>query len=249
MGLLNTFGIGRLGDLRAALNLPCIEIDLMLRAAADSPFYGRITREFYATSRARHGKFPLIRSLTVGVAVCPMSASRAEYFMAIEATGRRNVKKADRLGYKFERIDFNRYLADIAEIRRSTDTRQGALPQEFLSAEVAPCRNPPAKTHLHDYPYFGVLKDGKLYAYMGVLIAGELAMIEHIYGHAAYQSDGVVPKMIVDTAGYLMECHPAVKYYGYGSYFGASATLRRFKKKFGFMPCRVKWLLGKKGGA
>jgi hypothetical protein len=74
-------------------------------------------------------------------------------------------------------------------------------------------------------------------------------MIEHIYGHAAYQSDGVVPKMIVDTAGYLMECHPAVKYYGYGSYFGASATLRRFKKKFGFMPCRVKWLLGKKGGA
>jgi len=233
-------------DLRSMYGLPQISIDLMLREmVGNNPFFARITEDFYRSSRKRHRKFPLIGILTHGVALCELPDSFDEYFMLIEAAGRRNVKKANRNGYKFARIDYNAYLKDIGEIRRSTDQRQGELSEDFLKGDVSRCENPESNSPMHDYPYFGVLKAGRLYAYMGVLIAGELAIIEHIYGHAKFQNDGFVPKMIVDTAGYLMEHHPSVKCYAYGSYFGASETLRRFKRKFKFLPHRVTWKLGK----
>jgi len=232
-------------DIFSLRHLPHVTIDLMLReTAGNDPFFDRITREFYRSSRTRHRKMPFIGVLTHGVALCELPETADEYFMHIEAAGRRNVKKANRNDYEFQRIDYNAYLDDIGEIRRSTDKRQGKLSEAFLTEEITRCENPESTSPTHDYPYFGVLKDGKLFAYMGVLIAGELAIIEHIYGHARVQSDGVVPKMIVDAAGYLMEHHPSVKYYGYGSYFGASETLRRFKRKFKFLPHRVEWELG-----
>jgi hypothetical protein len=225
--------------------LPRVSIDLMLQETKGNDlFFEDITKTFYSSSRKRHRKLPLIGTLTHGVALCELPESFDEYFMMIEAAGRRNVKKATRNGYQFGRIAFNSYLNDIGEIRRSATNRQGELPDAFLKKDVAPCDNPDSNSRVHDYPYFGVLKDGHLVAYMGVLVAGELAIIEHIYGHAKYQNDGIVPKMIVDTAGYLMKHHPAVKYYAYGSYFGASETLRRFKRKFKFLPYRVKWILG-----
>jgi len=240
MGIRQTFE-----DIRSLYRLPAVSIDLMLReTVGNDPFFREVACDFHRSSRRRHPKFPLIGTLTHGVALCELPKSFDQYFMYIEAAGRRNVKKANRNGYEFERIDFNAHLEDIGEIRSSTNARQGDLPEEFVKGEVGRCENPESQSGIHDYPYFGVLKNGKLYAYMGVLIAGEIAMIEHIYGHAGFQADGVVPKMIVDTAGYLLEHHPEVKYYGYGSYFGASETLRRFKRKFKFLPHKVKWDLG-----
>ena len=232
-------------DLMQLRKLSIVSIDLMLRdAMKNNAFYEKITRSFYQSSRKRHRKFPLIGVLTHGVALCELPETSDEYFMLIEAAGRRNVKKANRNGYEYKRINFNEYLEDIATIRRSTDQRQGQLSEAFMSRDVKRCENPESLSPIHDYPYFGVLKDGKLYAYMGVLVAGELAIIEHIYGHSDFQNDGIVPKLIVDTVEYLIKYHSGVKWYGYGSYFGASETLRRFKRKFRFLPYRVRWSLG-----
>ncbi len=217
----------------------------MLRSVADADrFYSKVTQDFYRDSRARHRKFPFIGTLTFGVALCPLPKFKDGYLQSIESSGRRNVKKAQRLGYDFQKIDYNSHLGDIQAIRRSTDVRQGKVDADFLEGDVVPCRNPAPCTSTHDYPYFGVLKNGRLSAYAGVLIAGELAMIEHIYGHAENHADGVVPTLLVGIAEHLAAHYPSVKYYGYGSYFGASETMRRFKRKFMFMPHRVKWILG-----
>ena len=226
-------------------NLPKVRVDLMCSSVADlDPFYDKVTRDFCREARARHKKLFFVGRLTYGVALCPLSMHNAAYLERIEASGRRNVKKAKRLGYQFQKIEYNGYLADIREIRQSTDVRQGKVDADFLAGEVVPCRNPEPRTSTHDYPYFGVLKDGRLYSYAGVLVAGELAIIEHIYGHAERHADGVVPILLVGIAEHLAAHYPAVKYYGYGSYFGASETMRRFKRKFLFMPYRVKWVLG-----
>jgi hypothetical protein len=207
-------------------------------------FYERITREFYREAVRRHPKLPLIRRLQYGVALCPLPAGFDEYFMMVEAAARRNFKKAQRNGYDVKRINYNDHLVDIRGIRASTKVRQGVMSAEFLEGKVTPCFNPPPVAMSHDYPYFGTLKDGCLVAYSGVLVAGELAMIEHIYGHAAYQADGVVPMLIIGMAEYIKKHYPSVRYYGYGSYFGAGETMRRFKRKFCFTPNRVKWVLG-----
>lgn len=232
-------------DIRALAKLPRVEVHLMLeRTHGHDPFFAQMAQDFYREANQRHRKFPLVAALEHGVALCPLPETMAAYHKLIEASARRNAKKAERLGYRFAKIQFNDHLDDIRAIRQSTEVRQGRLPDEFLNAPVAPCLNPPSRDPHHDYPYFGIVKDGHLYAYAGCLIAGELGMIEHIYGHAAHQENGIVPLMMIGIAGHLMTHHPAVRYYGYGTFFGATATMRRFKKKFHFLPHRVTWVLG-----
>lgn len=222
-----------------------VTVNLMHGEVAEhDAFYARVTTEFYRDAMRRHPKLPLIRRLQYGVALCELPARFEDYFMMVEAAARRNFKKAQRNGYAVQKINFNEHLGDIAAIRASAEVRQGGMPPDYLAGSVQPCANPDPRTHTHDYPYFGVVKEGKLVAYAGVLIAGQVAMIEHILGHAAYQSDGVVPMLIIGTAEALMSRYPSIKYYGYGSYFGAGETMRRFKRKFCFTPHRVKWVLG-----
>ena len=234
-----------LRDIITIHKLTGVTINLQHSAAADNaPFYSQVVLDFHRDARRLHPRYLLIRRFTVGVALCALPETFDEYFMAIEASARRNYKKALRNGYVFQRIAYNDFLEDIGEIRRSATVRQGELPKEFLEGEVKPCTDPPSKTAVHDYPWFGVLKDGKLLAYAGCLVSGELALIEHIYGHADYQRDGIVPMLIIGMAGHMLDHHPTVKQYGYGTYFGAGTTMRRFKRKFRFLPHRVRWELG-----
>jgi hypothetical protein len=231
---------------REVVRMPSVTVSLRCEAALENdPFYLETTRAFHQSTRRRHRKFPLIRSMEYGVALCVLPERFDDYFMMIDAAARRNYKKATRLGYRFEKIDYNQYLDDIREVRRSTPERQGRqLPSELIRDEVEPCRNPPTRTAAHDYPHFGILREGRVVAYAGCLIAGEVCMLEHMLGHVAKQSDGIVPLLIVDIARFVMDHHPDVKYYAYGTYFGAGTTMRRFKRKFRFMPHKVHWALG-----
>ncbi len=232
-------------DLGAVSQMPKRSVDLMCAATANNdPFYERIVREFHQDARKRHRKFPLIRRNQYGVALCVLPKDFDTYFMMVEAAARRNYKKALRNKYTFDRIKFNDHLADIQEVVRSTKVRQG---KEFAAWEVKPCQDPPSRTDIHDYPYFGVLREGKLVAYAGCFVAGEVCLLEQILGHAQYLEDGVVPMLVIGVAKYLMTHYPSVKYYVYGTFFGATTTMRRFKRKFGFVPHRVEWLLDRKG--
>ena len=230
-------------DLKLLLTLPEVTVRLMANASINNPFYHGLVRDYYQETKKRHRKLPLFRCFRHGVALCPLPHEFDSYFMSVEGAARRNFKKATRLGYGFRKINYNEHLDDIKDIRASTDVRQGTLPEEFLSGPVEPCRNPDSLNDVHDYPYFGVLRDGKLYAYAGCFVCGEICMLEHIYGHADHQQDGVVPKLIMSIPEYLLDHHPNVRYYSYGMFFGAGESMRRFKKKLRFLPHRVNWIL------
>ena len=227
-------------------HMPRITIDLMRdRTSGNDPFYNRLVFEFYVAARRRHCKLPLIRAFEWGVAACILPKTFDDYFMAIEAAARRNYKKALRSGYVFRNINYNDHLVDIKAIRCSTPVRQGALPKTFLEAEIRSCANPVSLSSLHDYPYFGVFKDTQLVAYGGGMVAGEVFCLEHIYGHAAFHKDGVVPMLIIGISEHLYQKHPAVRYFIYGTFFGAGSSMQRFKKKFMFFPHKVSWMLSK----
>ncbi len=234
-----------LQDLWLLLGLPHVRINLNYAATADNdPFFAGVVREFYEESRRFHPRLPLVRRERHGVSVCPLPLTFGEYFELIEASARRNYRKAIRLGYRCERIDINAHQDSIREICRSADVRQGKLPEELLRNGIGLCTDPPTRNPTHDYPWFGILRDDKLVAYAGCLVAGEICSISHILGHAAHQSDGIVPMLIIDIAESMYRNHPQVRYYRYGNFFGASPTMRRFKKKMAFVPYRVDWVLG-----
>ena len=224
--------------------MPTLSINLMLKRTVDNDqFYKKITIEWFEEARRRHPKFKVIRELEWGVAVAILPRTFDDYFMYIEASARRNYKKAKRNGYTFSKLDINKYLDDVREIRQSTDVRQGKVPEDLMYGEIERNTNPPSRNHYHDYPYVGVFKDGKLVAYASAFVGGEVCSLEHILGHADYQSDGIVPMMIIGLAEVLYKEHPAVRYFMYGTYFGAGKTLRRYKKKFRFYPHHVYWML------
>lgn len=161
----------------------------------------------------------------------------------IEASARRNINKAQRLGYTFARIDYNARRGEIAAIIRSTPVRQGPMPNQMMTGELAPIDDPPSKSVNHDYLYVGICHGSELRAYAACMVAGELFAITDVYGHHAYQADGIVPLLLSETVKYARTHHPQARYCMYDKYFGASQSLRRFKKKFGFLPHKVQWLL------
>lgn len=225
------------------ISLPYVEINLRGgETKGNDPFFGWVVRNFHRTSTRRHPKFPLIRHYEYGITLCPLTGNFDDYFKAIESAARRNYKKACRLGYVFERIDCKQYVDDMTAIVRSTPVRQGRpMPARFFTDGISAPDNPASNSNLHDYPYFGIVRDGRLHAYASCLIAGDICSIETIYGHADHQADGIVPMLLIDIARTMVKHNPDVKYYSYGTYFGASETMQRFKRKFGFIPCRVRW--------
>jgi hypothetical protein len=229
--------------LREISNLPSVSIDLMVsETRKNHPFFRQVTRQFHENATRRHAKFPLIRKFEYGVAVSLLKSTPQPYSDRVGSTAKRNLKKALRLGYRFERIDYNQHLDDITAIHRSSKTRQGrAMPEHFFTARAPSIIDPPSTNPTHDYPYFGIFKGDALVAYASCLVAGELCTIETLYGHDDHHADGVIPLLLVSMADHLIAHHPKVAYYVYDTYFGASETMRRFKRKFLFHPHRVTW--------
>lgn len=231
-------------DLKALKEIPELTINLMLETTKHNDFYRDLTLDYYKDACKRHPKFPWVRRLEWGVAVCILPDDFDDYFMMVEGAARRNYKKATRLGYTFDILDYNNRLDEVTAIHHSTDNRQGKLPKEFINSAATAHHNPPTKDPEHDYPYFGVFdKEGVLVAYASCFIAGEYCNIQRIFGHAAYQSDGCVPLLILSIANHLLQSYPKVRYYAYGTFFGASVSMKRFKRKFHFLPHRVHWKL------
>jgi len=232
-------------DMLAVRKMPRVTVDLMYRETeGNEAFYLEMVEEYYRFTQQRHRKFPLIRNDQYGVALAVLPGTFDEYFMMVEASARRNFKKAKRCGYTFDRIEHNDHMADIREIWQSTDVRQGKVPDYVAGGQVTPATHPPSKTAVHDYPYFGVFKNDKLVAYAGCAVSGELCAIEQIYGHAEHHAYGVVPMLVIGVAGYTLEHYTNVKYYTYDTLLGASVNMKRFKRKFVFQPYKVRWVLG-----
>lgn len=223
--------------------LPKTIVDLMCRQTEhNDSFYQQLVHDFFRSARRRHQRFPLVGQMTHGVALCDLAGR--DFFDLIEASGRRNVKKARRLGYVTTPIEFNTNRAAIMVILRSAPERQGEMPTHILEQTLPECKDPPSHHRAHAYEYYGVSKDKRLVAFAGVFVAGEAVMIEQIYGHADFLADGVVPMLLVDMQKQCFEKHPDARFYIYGTFFGGGESFRRFKKKFGFLPHRVKWQLG-----
>lgn len=225
--------------------MPTVSINLQAERIDDeNQFYRTITEQFYKDANKRHRKIPLFKSMVHGVALSDISGGFDGYLAGIESSARRNYKKALRNGFTSRPIDYNQHLDEIWAIRRSTPVRQGELPDAFLNTPPPRRTDPVSTSKTHDYRYFGVFnKEEVLVAYAGCFIAGELMMIEHIYGHFDYQSFGVVPMLLISMAQHAEQDHSAVRYYAYGTFFGASPTMKRFKKKFCFLPHKVLWQL------
>src|SRR5438552_8138893 len=168
------------------LAMPRVSVDLMLHAARDNhPFYAKLVTRYRAEAIRRHRKYRVIGQHVHGVALCELPESFEKYYYLIEASARRNHKKAQREGCSVGRIRYNDHLEQIRAIWQSSYVRQGnAMPQRCQNGSVRRCEDPPSRNPVHDYAYFGAFLNGRLIGYCGCMIAGEYCGIHQILGHA-----------------------------------------------------------------
>jgi hypothetical protein len=227
-------------------DMPRITVDLMYKdVKVADPDYAKFVREFYNAANRRHPKYLIFKTNEVGMTLAPLPKTGDEYFASIESSARRNYKKAVREGCTFERLIYNDHLKEIGVIWQSTPDRQGREMSAEFKFDVAPKNtNPIPKTSTHLYPSYGVFLKGQLIAYADCFVAGEVAIVQRVFGHANFYDYRPVPQLFIEIAMELIKNHTNVKYLSYGMYFGAGETMQRFKRKFGFIPHRVSWNLG-----
>jgi hypothetical protein len=232
-----------------SFSLPKASINLMLEKTRDNdPFYADMVKRFYGIANARHPKLFFIKQFQYGFALCHMPPSFDDYFGSLKKSARWNYRKALRTGYEVKRFDANTKRQEIAEIMRSTPVRQGKLPKEIREGHFPEIKDPPSLSPFHDFFYIGAFRHGKLCAYASCAIMGELCNLNDIFGHVAYENDGLVPMLLISIAEQIYHKYPSVKYYAFGTYFGARASMRQFKRKFQFHPYHVSWILQSPNG-
>lgn len=190
-----------------------------------------------------HFAFPLHRQLVRGYEVCsvlPNPGTKLAW-RAGHRTARKRADRAERLGYRSDRIRREEHEDAIFAINTSLDERQGRPMSggyrerpNFLPLPDYPCDRHAIRT-------YGVLDvRGVLVAYLWLYRSGELALVSSILGHGEHLANDVM---------YLLFQGVVVAQSGLGGYFvynradSGTDGLRYFKAKLGFEAMEVEWAL------
>jgi hypothetical protein len=188
------------------------------------------TRAAYDHFTRPHPKYKLFRNKSMGMALIDLSGftSAEAYLEAVceDVRGAPQSRKAESRGYALREIDRDGYLEDIAQINIDADQRQ---PKTVFD---------PFDGHERCRCYGAFDPGGRLVAYCNVGLYGNFASADEL---AAYKNrDGVMYLMLTGIVCQLIE-ERGIDYFMYDSFLEAKAGQRKFKRRLGFRPYRVRY--------
>jgi hypothetical protein len=130
-------------------------------------------------------------------------------------------------------IDRPAWLDAIADINSVPEQRQGR-PLD----ENSPLLASGGRGHARCYGAFD--QAGRLVAYCTVAFFGNFATAEELVGYKS--RDGVMYLMLTEIICQLID-EGKLEYFMYDAFLGARAGARKFKRRLGFQPYRVRYLL------
>ena len=224
--------------------LPRLTINLEVADTPDrycSEYVGWLHKVYTKNMGAQYPGFSHYGS---GTSVAILPDSYDQWFQEVGYGTRRKVRRAEKLGYTFEQIDRDKYLDDIFEINNSLESRQGRQMGEayrkrweaFGPLPDQPCRR-------HRLATYGVLKDGKLFAYTWVYITGEMLLPSTLLGHGDFLNDGIMYLLLAGVFKDAIETS-GTRYAVYERHWSGLPGLRFFKEQLGFQPHMVTFLRG-----
>ncbi len=227
------------------------EIARLVRAGAALHGMPRVQLEFHSNLHPehihathqiftkRHPRYRVIRNKTVGIALIDLRKFNTpeDYLDTVKKKDLAGfqARRASARGYQFQPIDRNLFIDDIHAIHTSSEIRQGRPMDDGYRVK---------ETSFEDYPHFGYFgitdKTDKLVGYCNVAILGNFAATERVIGNK--NNDGAMYLLLTEIICSLIK-QKTVNYLMYDSYLGAQPGLRNFKRKLGFRPYRVRYLL------
>jgi hypothetical protein len=215
--------------LKLSLQLSTLPVAQLTIGAHRDPAH---TRAAYDHFTRPHPKYKLFRHKSMGMALIELAAypSPAAYLAALSVPGGRapQSRKAAERGYQLREIDHDGYQGGMQEILVAADQRRLRLLSAALDAGER-CRC-----------YGAFDAEGRLVACCRVGLYGNFASAEELVGYK--NRDGVMYLMLSGIVCRLIE-EGGVDYFMCDSFLDAKAGQRKFKRRLGFRPYRVRYAL------
>ena len=165
------------------------------------------------------------------LALLRIPVSHDEYLAAVGPKTRNMIRKAERQGYEYKEFVWNDHLDEIFEINTSKEVRQSAPMRGWYTEPVQPRYH--STEELRYRKYYGAFKDGKLHAYLHVVLCGNFAFFRHFMGHAQHLTYGIMNGLV----SYAVHEHigdPKIRWLKYGDLSRESSSMHSFRKHAGF---------------
>lgn len=176
-------------------------------------------------------------------AMLRIPASHVTYLEKIGDKARNMVRKAQRQGYAYRKVNPDDYLDDVLAIRTSDPERQGRPIPDYYKVRPTRMINEPFRSgcRLHGEEFYGIFKDDTLIAYTTIFFYGELGQVNHILGHAQHLQEGVMNLLVSEMVGDVIAHRPWVRAinYLYAHQANANTGVGLFKRTIGFAPERL----------
>lgn len=216
---------------------PCATCPVVIATATRINLAGDC-RDAHCLHMAGELKAQLDPKYSRGAAVMPLTD--AQTYLDEHRTLRRRALRAYRLGYDFATlIERQLWAGDIHEVNTSAERRQGRpMSKGYLEPPVFGA-NPFLCPAHHVYTY-GIVKDGRLWAYLWLYRCGDLAMVSSILGHADKLDDGIMYLLWRDM---IRKQAPLGGTVFYNLWNSGTDGLRFFKERVGLEEGDVEWAL------
>jgi hypothetical protein len=165
------------------------------------------------------------------LALLRIPSSHDKYLADVGTKTRNMIRKAERQGYEFKEFVWNDHLDEIYEINTSKEVRQSVPMRGWYREPVQP--RYPCEEELHYRKYYGAFRDGKLYAYLHVVLCGDFAFFKHFLGHAGHLTYGIMNGLIDFTVQEYIG-HPQIRWLKYGELSEESNSMHSFRRHAGF---------------
>lgn len=168
--------------------------------------------------------------------------THAQYLKKIGCKSRNMISKSVRNGYNTQVINFNDFLDDIYNVNISKSERQGQPMTQNYKIKPTPISRPSEYCELHFSKHYGVIKDGKLFAWANISFMNELVIVNQILGHGEHLKFGIMNNLISFIVKDSIENHPQTKCLNYLTIVNGLEGLKSFKRSVGFeeIECKFK---------
>jgi predicted O-methyltransferase YrrM len=156
-----------------------------------------------------------------------------EYLKAIGAKSRNMIRKATRNGFEHRRFNHDEHLEGIHEINVSKPVRSGG-PMTASYTEFPRATGTHVLCDQHDDRYLGAFRDGRLRAYVQLIIVNELAVFNRFIGHGDDLKDGVMNGLTAFVLEYALGCRH-LRAINYLTLHSSTEAQDRFKRSVGFV--------------
>jgi hypothetical protein len=160
------------------------------------------------------------------LAMLKIPASHEEYLKLVGDKTRNMIRKSEKYGYEIKEFIWNNHLDDIYCINTSKEERSSGVMHGWYTGPVKP-RNHNEEEQRY-LKYYGVFKEGKLCAYLHIVICGDHAFFKHFIGHAEHMNYGIMNALLSWTVRTYIG-NSQIRWFNYGK--GAESS---FKKHAGF---------------